>query len=803
MSIFINSIVAFTGAARKIHLERVLYISSNGDDIVTIRLPDYMVPENLNTQDALLDDLSVADDDDTNQLDSDATDALVKSKSRKPSNPVVPEWRKRFIVDAAIADGSATILDDDPYFQYMLPDEALSISAKSLRERGFKVIAPLVARKPGESQQEHMTRLLTLFSDATRGSAVARRAAEMGITRQQVYKYLRRWFQGGQSINALLPHFLRCGAPGKERFALPSGPNLGRKSRLLTANFLIAERFTSDDADNSTQVIAPARQTVKLTPKIKEQFRRAIKLSRVKHVKDLERVYRDLLIDHYLDYDEKRDGQLSIVLKSERPSLRQLEYFHQVESNLELDLKAKFGERAFNRRHRPILGNSAWMGFGPGSLYQVDATVGDIYLVSSRDPLRIIGRPVIYVVIDVFSRLIVGMAVILEGPSWLGMSLALENMAANKVEYCRNLGITINEHEWPSHHLPAEILGDRGELISKNSDALTKVLSIDVGNAASYRCDWKGIVERRFRILNDTVIKWLPGHVDKEWARGDRDYRLDATLTLPEFRRIITRCVLLHNNKTQMPWYKMNEFAITDHVDRYPLDLWQWGTKNRSGSLRTKAQNIVLRSLLPKASARVTGEGIVYGGLSYGCDYALAREWFTKARASGTWLVPIAYDPRTVEHIFLCLENGDFIPCNLLDRDRNARKLDWYEQSDYRVVESIMTNVRGESDLVAQIEFEASTDETLKTGHDRKMAAHKAAGRVTKSAQIANIQGNRAEERDADRAAQVESSLEGRTRTSRSPHLDVGGDDDHVAPVTNIGEWERIRKEKMQNRGED
>jgi putative transposase len=33
--------------------------------------------------------------------------------------------------------------------------------------------------------------------------------------------------------------------------------------------------------------------------------------------------------------------------------------------------------------------------FGPGSEYQFDVTVGDVYLISELDPTRIIGRPVI------------------------------------------------------------------------------------------------------------------------------------------------------------------------------------------------------------------------------------------------------------------------------------------------------------------------------------------------------------------------------------------------------------------------
>ncbi|WP_164907503.1 hypothetical protein [Clostridium septicum] len=45
---------------------------------------------------------------------------------------------------------------------------------------------------------------------------------------------------------------------------------------------------------------------------------------------------------------------------------------------------------------------------GPGSLYQIDATVADVYLVSEFNRNWIIGRPVLYMVLDSFSRMIVG-----------------------------------------------------------------------------------------------------------------------------------------------------------------------------------------------------------------------------------------------------------------------------------------------------------------------------------------------------------------------------------------------------------
>ena len=73
---------------------------------------------------------------------------------------------------------------------------------------------------------------------------------------------------------------------------------------------------------------------------------------------------------------------------------------------------------------------------------------------------------VIYFVIDVWSRLIVGVYIGFEGPSWIGAMMALINMVTPKVEFCRQFGIEISHDQWPSHHAPRTILADRGELMS-------------------------------------------------------------------------------------------------------------------------------------------------------------------------------------------------------------------------------------------------------------------------------------------------------------------------------------------------
>ena len=74
---------------------------------------------------------------------------------------------------------------------------------------------------------------------------------------------------------------------------------------------------------------------------------------------------------------------------------------------------------------------------GPGSRYQIDATIGNVYLVSSFNSDYIVGKPIIYFVVDVFTHMITGMYIGFEGPSWAGMMMAIANAASDK----RNIAI--------------------------------------------------------------------------------------------------------------------------------------------------------------------------------------------------------------------------------------------------------------------------------------------------------------------------------------------------------------------------
>ena len=128
------------------------------------------------------------------------------------------------------------------------------------------------------------------------------------------------------------------------------------------------------------------------------------------------------------------------------------------------------------------MGSSRQEADGPGAVYQIDATVADIYLVSHTDPYAVVGRPELYFVTDVFSRMIVGFYACLSSASWDNARSALLNAFTDKVDFCRTYGIHICSEDWPCVGLPRALVVDNGELISKASNAIISELGITIKN---------------------------------------------------------------------------------------------------------------------------------------------------------------------------------------------------------------------------------------------------------------------------------------------------------------------------------
>lgn len=554
-----------------------------------------------------------------------------------------PIYRRHVEVISLIEQGVVHPRADDPFLAAMSEDR-LSHAQRANRDRNYARITRLLDQQPD------------IFELRKRGQIIAKAVAAEGTSRHSLLRLLRRYWQRGQTPNALIPDFANSGAPGQERAA--TGKPLGRRPK-----------------------------NTEPSPTVTPEKRRIFKAAVVKYygmnpVFELTECYHVMLLDYFSDSAVDPDtGRQKWILRPDAPSWWQFRYWYQKDNDIFELKRRRVSPRVYDKDMRALTGTATGETVGPGSRYLIDATIADVYLVSRYFPDRIVGRPVVYVVIDVFSRMIAGLHVGFEGPSWVGAMQALCNAVLDKFNYCIRFGVPMDSADWPCLGMPEAIMGDRGEMVGQMVETLIQTFAVRIENSAPYRADWKGVVEQQFRLLPARFKAYTPGYIQEDYQqRGGADYRLDATLNVDQFTRIIIYCVRYYNVHHRLKEYPLSTEMIRDQVPAVPVELWNWGIANRSGRLRRYPDELVRLSLLPHGDAVVTMRGIRLFGLYYSCPLAVQEHWFERARQIQNWRIRVSYDPRCMDDIWLHGASGQprFIPCALMQQSReHANRTLW------------------------------------------------------------------------------------------------------------------------------
>lgn len=109
--------------------------------------------------------------------------------------------------------------------------------------------------------------------------------------------------------------------------------------------------------------------------------------------------------------------------------------------------------------------------------------------------------------------------------------------------------------------------------------------------------------------------------------------------------------------------------------------------------LRTLPLDDLRRNLLPHAKASATPEGIYFHRMLYTCDTAIQDQWFEKVHSG--WSIPIVYDPRTADCIYVRpLGSQRLEICRLLEKDKaKFEGCDWFDIEDMIARRTIRTAI--------------------------------------------------------------------------------------------------------------
>lgn len=463
-----------------------------------------------------------------------------------------------------------------------------------------------------------------------------------GFSRSQIYQLFSLLCRYGFVETSLKTRFDRCGAPGVRR---PCDPGGRKKAGRKTLEQRIALQFGHEEPNTQPGMstdwrrrILAADSTIK---KPKPDMPTRCKLI----------VRRAFVIDYKAENGEithvkpeigtyPNDAQIRRVLEEDIPKLQRL--------------AEQTTEAHFARTKRGLVGKS-WMGVsGPGHTWAIDSTVGKIYLRSSINRTWILGRPIVYVVVDVWSTAIVGFYVCLAGPSWPMAKVALFNAAADPALVAGLWGYVPMISLSPTPTMPLVIFGDRGEYLSMGGQQTGAELKFSLKYSAPYRPDMKGIVEVPHRITKDAQYFFVPGAVDarrKEYEQ--RQFRPNrAVFTLPEYVAYLYMLYTDYNLNANRK-DRLDAHMMAQGVKASPAGLWRWGHQVGIGVRRFVPEGELIRTLLPNTEVKVTRDGVKFAGMQYTSDVINTLDWPAHARNFGSWDASAFYYPGSVSRIWL------------------------------------------------------------------------------------------------------------------------------------------------------
>jgi hypothetical protein len=557
-------------------------------------------------------------------------------------------------LDALLADlraGHASVLSHDPYL-LVVSQELLPPKHLQLRARAWEIIEPLTAMEPG------------IYEARVRGQMIAQATAAHGVSHPTIYRYLRRYWQRGQTPNALLPDYSNSGARGKVR-AASAGVKRGRPRK--------------DGADPGLNADEGIRRI----------FRVATALYAASHDKFSRlRAYQQMLTDFFdgrsIDPVSGRVLAAATAPRAPLPTFGQFSYWLEQDDDRPPEVLRRRGARPAPAASLPQAGlpvppaSQALAPGRPGASFYLDAVCADVQLVSRADRKQSIGRPQIYMAVDSFSRMVTGVYVGMGPASWQQAMLALANCGADKGRYCGQFGRDIEAAQWPCRHLP-ETLFTQAALVDGWSggwggDALLNNFNLRCVSVEQGPDDWKAVLEKRFGLLPASTTNMqanLPAGVPAGVPTASS--ALDGVLDLRQFTRIVIDCILYYNNSLA-------------GGSTSPRQLWDQGVAQRGGGLKTYPEHLIRCSLLPVAQATVTADGIHLFDSSYTCARAINERWYDRVRLRGQWNVKVAYDPANLDMIYLLDPAApmQFHACHMNDDMGEVRQLSAVELSCQR-----------------------------------------------------------------------------------------------------------------------
>ncbi len=344
------------------------------------------------------------------------------------------------------------------------------------------------------------------------------------------------------------------------------------------------------------------------------------------------------------------------------PSIHQFRYFFRKTRKLQTEFITRDGIKAYQMNRRPLLGAGVQQLSATIGIAMIDSSVCDIYLCDAAK--RVVGRPLLTVCVDAFSSMCTAYSLTWEGGMYSVRNMLL-NAVTDKVNWCHQFGILIDSHDWDCNTLMATYITDKGsEFASANFEQLSE-LGITVVNLPAFRPELKGPVEKLFSLIQEAFKPYLKGHgvIETDFRRrGGHDYRLDATLTLEEFEKVVIRALLYYNTQRVLANFPYTREMLAKRVQPHAANVWNYAKSLNSDGLVKVDKKRLMLILLPRTKGKFSRKGLLVNGLRYHHD------GYVEHYLRGDDAI-VAYNPDNTSSVYLVTD--DYCEFSLIE-DRFA-----------------------------------------------------------------------------------------------------------------------------------
>lgn len=298
--------------------------------------------------------------------------------------------------------------------------------------------------------------------------------------------------------------------------------------------------------------------------------------------------------------------------------------------------RARWGRRIADRRHSP----TSRQCLARRILERVEIDHSPLKLVVGTEAGPI-GQPWLTVLIDYYSRMIVGFCIGFEPPSYAVIMEALRQAILPK-SYVRKRFSRV-QGEWPCFGIPEKLVCDRGsDLTSKDLEQAAFQLNMELDFNPPRTPHFKGTVESFFDSLNDHLVASLPGRTFRSWEKR-ADYNADEGPLIP----YETLVEVVH-------LYLIDVYSASKHptntVTR--LEMWQHSAADHPPCLPASPDDLVV--LLAKRVERtLSSRGIELIGMFYNADELMALRAELAANNHPADSFQVRYNPWDLGHAWV------------------------------------------------------------------------------------------------------------------------------------------------------